>query len=276
MNYKCLMVAVDEGEASDNRIHLASDLAVEFDARLIGTCGVPLSSYALNNAKIGGALPGDVMTLLRDAAESEVRTALARFHELVGCRPDRTECRGRPGLQANVLVGEARAADLVIVGRRPVDAPSSALDPADVLMSVGCPVLVVPPDLVRDPVRWPAMLAWKDGREAQRAAIAALPLLRRATLDHVVEHATDAAAEDAHRRVTDVATWLRRHGVNARAHVENSMSVPAAALLAFAAASQVGLIVAGAYGHSRMGEWSLGGVTRTLLSETPVCLLLSH
>lgn len=276
MTYKTLLVAVENGTEADARVSLARDLAAAMDARLIGACAVSLSIPPMDDPYTGGAMVGEALTLFRDLAEADLRAALTRFHTSVGGRPNQTEWRGRLGLPADLIVHEARAADLVILGRRPAKAVAGSVDPADVLMAAGRPVLVVPPQPERDPTGWPAVLAWKDSREAQRAAAAALPLLRHASMVHVVEiHDGDAEAPAA--RTADVAAWLGRHGIAAEAHTRvTGTGGVARNIQDFAADRGAGLIVAGGYGHARLREWALGGVTHELLASSSVCVLLSH
>lgn len=277
MTYRTLLVAVDGSAESDARVTLALDLAVGMDAHLIGACGMALMLPPLDEGYTGGAMTGEAFTLFRDIAEAEVRGALTRFNDRVGSRQARTEWRGRIGLPADVVAQAATAADLVIVGRRSKYAPDRAVDPADVVMAVGRPVLVVPPDPDREPVGWPAVIAWKNTREAQRAAAAALPMLRRASAVHVVECCAAGEEDAASERLADVVAWLGRQGIQAEAHVKTPGGGGAAEdILSFAAVHGAGLIVAGGYGHSRMREWILGGVTRDLLTAAPVCVLLSH
>ena len=86
-----------------------------------------------------------------------------------------------------------------------------------------------------------------------------------------------AEAQDAHRSATAVVDHLKRHGVNAHPKARVALDVDAAVELQIAASALgADLIVAGAYGHSRIGEWVLGGVTRDLLSMQQGFLLLSH
>lgn len=277
MTYKTLLVAVDDSADSDARVALACDLAAGMGAHLIGACGVALTFPPMEDPYTGGAMLGEAFTLFRDLAEAEVRSSLKRFHAAVGSRQDHTEWRGRLGYPADVVIHEARAADLLIVGRRSSKSPGHAVDPADVLMTVGRPLLIVPPARDRDPAGWPAVIAWKDSREAQRAAAAALPMLRHASEIHVVEVCETDDQEAALTRVADVVAWLGRHGLTAKAHVETPGPISAAEdILSFAMARRAGLIVAGGYGHSRLREWALGGVTQDLLTDASVCVLLCH
>ena len=176
---------------------------------------------------------------------------------------------------AKALARESRAADLLVVGRRPENAsslPSRQADPGDVLMRAGRPVLVVPPGLSTLHAAH-VVVAWKDSREARRTIADALPLLKRATSVLVLEICeTTNDQDDSNGAVADVADYLSRHGVSASAETRplREGSVSAELLLA---AEQRGaeLIVAGAYGHPRFQEWVFGGLTRALLAHFPKC-----
>lgn len=277
MTYRTLLVAVDGTAESDARVDLALDLAVGMDAHLIGACGMALILPPLDDGYTGGAMTGEAFTLFRDIAEAEVRGALTRFNERIGARQDRTEWRGGIGRPADVLTQAATAADLVIVGRRSSHASDRAVDPADIVMAVGRPVLVVPPCPEREPVGRPAVIAWKTTREAQRAITAALPILRRASEVHVFAGCTAGDEDAVSEQLADVVAWLGRQDIPAEAHVQIGATAGITDdILSFAAVRGAGVIVAGAYGHSRLREWVLGGVTRDLLTSSPVCVLLSH
>lgn len=276
MTYRNLLVYVDRGLESDQRVALACELACRLDARLIGLSG-SAPEMGLSDPYTGGAMLGDTLTLLRDCAETDVKEARARFAELTDFCTDRTEWRGQVGYPAELVARAARAADLVIVGRRHAGAPWHNLDPADALMSVGRPVLVTPPQLAQAPAGGPAIIAWKNTPEAQRAVVAALPFLRLASAVHVLELCEPATLAEAAAGVDDVVDYLGRHGVSATAAARvRKPRATAAQILEFAQVAKAGLIVAGGYGHARLREWALGGVTKALIAECPVCLLLTH
>ena len=120
------------------------------------------------------------------------------------------------------------------------------------------------------------VVAWKDTREARRAAFDALPLLKKAAHVTVVEIAAEAELAMARVRVEDVVGWLKRHGVVAEALTLPSLYEDAGRLNAIAEQRGADVIVAGAYGHSRLREFVLGGVTRDLLLRADRCSLVSH
>lgn len=276
MTYASLLVAVEEGIESDARLELGCDLAVTFNALLIG-----LSASApqppLFDPMVGGAMTGELLSLYRDMAETDVKKAEARFREVTGARGVEAEWRGQPGFPSDLATRTARAADLVIVGSRGERIPYHAPDPADVLMGSGRPVLMVPPAPARSPVGWPAVIAWNDSREARRAIAAALPLLGKAERVLLLSLCAEDENEEADDVAADVIRYLGRHEIRADSVImpRDSRST-GQAILDFAHERKAGLIVAGGYGHARLRQWALGGVTRTLLAESDLCLLLAH
>jgi nucleotide-binding universal stress UspA family protein len=120
------------------------------------------------------------------------------------------------------------------------------------------------------------LVAWKDAREPRRAAMDALPLLRKATHVAVASIAAADALEAAAAHVADVVAWLALHGVTSVPVISRPFGDDAAQLQSIAREQEAGVIVAGAYGHSRLREWALGDVTRHLLLHGQGCALLSH
>jgi len=113
------------------------------------------------------------------------------------------------------------------------------------------------------------MVCWRDTREARRAVSDALPLLQKTQQVVVVELVPDESGRDAaHGRVDDVIAWLKRHGVAAFARVFHwpERNNPMEKLFQYGA----DLIVAGAYGHTRLREWVFGGFTGDLLHRSPL------
>lgn len=276
MTYASLLVAVDDGPESDSRLELACDLANAFNAHLTGLCTGSIAP-PLYDPPGGGAMVGELLVLYRDMAEAEVARAAERFAEITRARDVGTDWRGGIGFPGEVCAREARAVDLVIVGGRNPRAPYHAPDAADVLMGSGRPVLVTPPSRLRHPVGAPALIAWKDGRESRLALSAAIPLLQRATEVTVYAIRPPDEIEAAAGEMTDIVGFLARHAIAAGSVVAAPTGASAGRqILGEALARGAGLIVAGGYGHSRLREWALGGVTRDLINDSPICLCLSH
>jgi nucleotide-binding universal stress UspA family protein len=272
MSYATLMVYVDVEGKPDGRVSVAADLARRFDAHLIGIAsGAPISVVLGEDAPSEAAEQTphlrDMKALLDQRAQE--------FRAAIGTSNRRVEWRSVVGFQADAVAREARAADLVIIGNsRASRDPFRALDPGSFILKAGRPVLVVPVGVTAlQPGR--VAVAWKDVREARRAVQDALPFLREA--ENVVIVEVSERGGDQASRLRDVANYLARHGV--ATVTERVLPVGATAadsLLRFIADENISLVAAGGYGHSRLGEWAYGGVTRDLLAESPVCCLFSH
>ena len=176
-----------------------------------------------------------------------------------------------------VIATEARAADLVVIGSHSVAADVyRAFDPGMVLLSAGRPVLIVPAGVTSNAGQR-VVAAWKDTREAPHAVQSALPYLKIASHIALVEIAEEVLETASHQQLDDVARYLLRHGIKVGIksvlHPKGSVSDQ---LRSVAKSERADLIVAGACGHTRLGEWVFGGVTRGLLQDSEVCCLLSN
>jgi nucleotide-binding universal stress UspA family protein len=143
----------------------------------------------------------------------------------------------------------------------------------DLLMRSGRPVLAVPAGIgalgERDIV-----IAWKSTREARRAVSDAMPLITRARNVHIVH--VGEGNEPANDAVEDVRALLARHDVFANAKNLEHDGSAGEMLLAAARRTGADLIVAGGYGHTRLREWILGGVTQSILERSHIPCLMSH
>jgi len=272
MTCSSLLVYVDPSQAGVARLEAACDLARAFDAHLIGVSASMPPPPMVDPLAVGTG----ILTAYRDVAEEEIRAARAIFESTTQARAVKSEWRGRVDWPSDLVVRYARAADLVMVGPRTEAAPYRSPDPASILQAIGRPVLLIPDMPARLPLEGPAVVCWKDTREAQRAVTAGLPLLRRATTVSVVEVTAGGEPEDD-AGVQDVRDFLGRHGVEATAQVlSKGDQTTSSRILAHVESKGASLIVAGGYGHSRLQQWMLGGVTNTLLKSSPVSVLLTH
>ncbi|HSV01406.1 MAG TPA: universal stress protein, partial [Roseiarcus sp.] len=121
-----------------------------------------------------------------------------------------------------------------------------------------------------------ALVCCKDSREARRAVADALPMLKASRAVDVVELVGRHEIERAQARVADVGEWLHRHGVEANCFTIPLAGVESVHLAAIAQDLEADLVVAGAFGHSRLREWAFGGVTQDLLTRGERCTLVSH
>jgi nucleotide-binding universal stress UspA family protein len=172
------------------------------------------------------------------------------------------------------LPAKTRAADLVVIGSRPAaDDVSHTFDPGEVLLAAGRPVLIAPQGHAALSARR-ILIAWKDTREARRAVQSALPFLQQAEHVTLVEVAENLLEAQAQAHLADVEAYLSRHGIEVGVKaVLNPHGAIAHQLTTAASDNGADLIVAGAYGHTRLGEWIFGGATRGLLHTSRPCCL---
>ena len=267
MTFAAIMVAVDFDPASKARIKLAADLARRFGSLLIGVAGWPLLKR-----------PGEKVSDndLAERAAKELQSLGESFRKIAEEVAVRVEWRSSMDFPREVIPKEARAADLVVIGQSmlPGDIVHS-YDPGTIILAAGRPVLVVPPE--KDHLEVSRILvAWKDSREARRAIRDALPFLKLA--DEVcIAVAKTPGSEDADAQIADVAKYLDRHDVRVAQRISSvAREGEEALLLDIVRQHRVNLIVAGAYGRTRLSEWIFGGVTRHLLLNSPVPCLLSN
>jgi len=266
------MVHLELEHSNDARLQIAGDLAEQFNARLIGIAACdPHPSYYADGGFAHGLVEREQERVEKNMTETE-----ARFRAAVGQRARDIEWRSAIARPTEYVAREARAADLVITGadRDGVLNPLRRLDPSDLVMQAGRPIFLVPPEAEYLKLQH-VLVAWKDTREARRAVADALPLLHKAKevsiLEVVEGNANRSAAQD---RVKDVAAWLDRHGILAFPRVMHAADE--ADQIDKIWKSEADLVVAGAYGHTRLREWVFGGVTRNLITRSTRCSFLTH
>jgi nucleotide-binding universal stress UspA family protein len=271
-----LMVHLGLGHSNLALLQVAGDVAEQLDAGLIGIVACqPLQITYGDGYGIGDLIEQDQEELAKEIKEAE-----AEFRSALQKRIRSLEWRSsvRFASLSDYLARQARCVDLVITG---VDRSGSMFDSSrhanvgDLVMQVGRPVLVVPASMDKFKLER-VVIGWKDTRETRRAAFDALPLLKRAAHVTVVEIAVEDELAAARAHLEDVVGWLKRHGVPAQSLASPSTGDDATRLNAIAEEQGADLLVAGAYGHSRLREWVLGGVTRELLLHGSRCSLVSH
>jgi nucleotide-binding universal stress UspA family protein len=280
MSYASFLVNVEsESDSSKARIALAAELARRFKARLIGVAVAAVQPPVIAEP-MAGVVSADLMAAEEDQIEADLRAAETFFmgrSEVAGL-----DCQWRSGIcmPADALAREARAADVIIMGRDREQLRRGVFrsaDPGEVVVFAGRPVLVVPPGTSRLAARH-IIVGWKDTREARRAVVDAMPLLVAAESVRVLEVVDgDDEVESESARVDDVVDFLHRHRVAAVGSATlRQQPTPADELILAAEQAGADLIVTGGYGHARLREWVFGGVTNDLLKRCPMCCLLSH
>lgn len=274
MTYATLMVNLEAGGSNGCLLQVAADLAERCRGGIVGITACKPMPILYASYSIGSLIEEDQASILED-----VRQAEAEFRRVIGSRVEILGWRSSVGLPelADVVAQQARCADLVLtagLGDSSRDA-TRQVDLGALVMQAGRPVLVVPANMTSlqlDRV----LLCSKDTPESRRAACDALPLLKLAGHVSVVEIASRDGLPAADVRVRDVANWLGRHGIKADSRCVPSHDDDAEVIRSLAEEQEAGLIVAGAYGHTRLREWAFGGVTRDMLLRGSCCTLVSH
>ncbi|MGA9334363.1 MAG: universal stress protein [Rudaea sp.] len=274
--YSTLMVYLDIDHENANLLNIAADLSERFDAHVLGIA-------SCQPAQLVGDGSFTTEFIARDRAEiaERMKTTRDAFDAALEKRSPVREWRSAVtfGPPTDFIACQGRRADLVIIGveyRGSWFDPSWRVDTSDLIMQVGRPVLVVP-NGVKTLSAGTVLVGWKDTRESRRAVMDALPFLQTAEKVIVVEVVASRDQIDAAKRnVNDVSDWLDRHGVSSHPMAIATDDGAEVDLCAVAQDQGADLVVAGAYGHSRLHEWMLGGVTRNLLQNPVRCVLLSH
>ena len=275
MNYRAIMVHLAPGAANEHTVGIARDLASRTDSSVIGIAAADVSppTYFMDGREAQSLLEQmrvDVqvgLSELREIFEKHMRGAEVRAEWRSNlCRP------------LDYLCDQSRAADIIVVPaiRSVFTDPFATASLDRLLVAAGRPVLVVPPSVKFLDLRH-VVVAWKDTREARRAISDALPLLRLAKEVSIVEvPERESGTTVAPGRLDDLRRWLGHHGVTATCVTLGAGTDPSTGLKQFASDAGASLIVAGAYGHSRLQEFIWGGVTDDLLRTSKISLLLSN
>jgi nucleotide-binding universal stress UspA family protein len=276
MSYTSILVEAEPGDHARARLRCAVDLADRFEALLIGLAAEEMALGP--SGEPIDACQADWLIAMRDQLEADLRDAEQGFRAEAGTRRHLWKTRRiRP---ADALAEAARAADLIVAGgsTQRDRGPDLSADLAQLLLTCGRPVLVAPPTGERV-LAERVVVGWSDRRESRRALLDAVPFLQRAKDVLVVEVAPKARLARAEESVAEVANALSYHGVPARAEVVEGHGSSQVVEHLKERGRWLGadLIVGGAYGHSRVGEVIMGGVTREFLSHPQeFFVLLSH
>jgi nucleotide-binding universal stress UspA family protein len=273
-DYKSILVHYDAGRTAASRLEAAIQVAGIFDAHV--TCLYALGAYPVPSA---AQEAGQVLLDAQKRAATEMRSSARASYEACVKRSgySRIEWRETGADALEAVAREARCSDLVVIGQKNKDWQSGVTKDFEerVLLATGRPVLAVPYAYERKPVGRRILVAWNGSREAARAVGDAMPLLERAQHVQIAVFRPDASQGDLPG--ADLAAHLARHGAKAKVSRHEASDIDVGnLLLSTAFDAQVDLIVMGAWGHSRLAELVLGGVTRTLLESMTVPVLMSH
>lgn len=171
------------------------------------------------------------------------------------------------------LDNAAALADLIVVNLAWAELPEPDIRAlaSSLVVRAGRPVLAVPNEPLGFNAAGSALVAWDGSRQASDALEATVPLLRLAERVTILEVEDGSIAVPA----DEAAAYLSRHDVHA-VIVRKTGKAAAEAILDSAFGGPFDYLVMGAYGHSRLIEAMFGGVTRQLLWNSPLPILLVH
>lgn len=275
MALKDILVAVDDSAAAAARVAYAVQMAVRWDTHIIGlyiraTPDVP--------PYVAAQLPREALAVQAEDARNRVQAAQNMFEEAVSDAGlgARAQWMAEGGVAVDRAAVLGRYVDLVVAGQdEPEEYALGRVPAAELVLSGGRPVLVVPYAFRSDAIARHVLVAWNGSREAARAVADAMPILESA--ERVTVLAVDPGSTLGDIPGADIALHLARHGISVEAaRIESQGLNPADVLLNRVADLSVDMVVMGAYGRSRLRELVLGGVTHDILKHMTVPVLMSH
>ncbi|WP_417519450.1 universal stress protein [Minwuia sp.] len=268
--------------ASDNAAETgaAIALATEHDAHLAGLTTVtdpdlPIYGFA--------GLSEGVYRAMDSMVGDQIAKAKAAFTERTEKAGIGTDFRAAKTYGAEVhevVATHGRHADLVIVRQSDPEVPRAGGRDVieEIVLAAGRPVLVIPYMGTHEKIASNVVVGWDGSREAARALGDAMPLIRKAGKVNVLV-VNPHSRGDAHGELpgADISTHLARHGLNVNLMVESASGIdPGNLILSRAADLDADMLVMGAFAHSRLQQTLFGGVTRSILQQMTLPVLLSH
>ncbi|MGE3745263.1 MAG: universal stress protein [Sphingomonadaceae bacterium] len=270
---KTILVELDARIREDGRLGAAADLARAFGGHLIGLQVTPVDAY-VSFDPFGGVYA--VPSLLEAIADQEAKTRSLFEAEIESKGVSWEYSHGR-GATSSLIAERSRLVDLVMVAKPSSHQHRSRLLPhvGELALTSSAPLLVLPPESRSFDPSGRAIIAWNGSPEASAAVRMALPMLRKAS--EVTVLTADESGGKWDLPAAELGKYLSRHEIEIKIEVAqvNDNDVPLS-LLREVTVRRPAYLVMGAYGRSRAREWLLGGVTRQMLLELPVPMLLAH
>jgi nucleotide-binding universal stress UspA family protein len=274
MSGRDILGVIDSAVGIARRLAPIAALAKRTELRVTGLFASGLPSAAGFADLQGWAVLVDAyMTARREeAAKAEVA-----FRQEAGRLGLAAEWLTREGELTETIVALARLHDLVVLGQPDPGADATGLRPEEIVLGAGRPVLLIPYAGDFTDIGRRILVAWSGTRESARALHDAMFLLDGAEAVTVFEVDASAGEIIPDLAAADVVAALVRHGVEATAETTVSDGTPVADIILSSAADRTAdLLVMGAWGHSRLREFVLGGVSRGILQEMTIPVLMSH
>jgi len=290
MTFRSILVPVDGSECSKAPLDAAITLAQELGAHVnaLHVKSDPKDAVPL----LGEGMSASIIEKMIQMAETESAENAAKAKAMFEDACDRlsinvaempTQAGGASaafmttmGREDEAVALKGRLSDLTVISRPygPSEA-STSLTINAALFETGRPVLVIPPENGSS-LRLDGKVAvsWNGSAEASRAVAAAMPLISRSSGVQVLTAESGSSSPDI---AAELAAYFAWHGVEATTRELEATGVQVgSAVLQSAKTGDAGLLIMGAYTHSRMRQLILGGVTRFILEEADIPVLMAH
>ena len=271
---RSILLHIQEDDCLEARLQAALDLARQSNGHVTCLQVVP------HEMVIAGEFYGTITTPMAAEHQQNAKALQDRMERRLSAEDVNWEWIRTDGMAATHLAHHAAIHDLVIMGAKnpagKADSPSTLV--SELVAQVRAPILVTPATMTSFSLTSPVAVAWNGSAEGAHALRAATPLLSRASSIHIFSVREEKDADRFDLPSTDAAKYLSRYGIEAEIielTAEAGTSI-AQTLLGAAEMHKASYLVMGAYGRSRFLEWILGGVTREILMDPAIPLLLSH
>ncbi len=273
---KSILVSLNDVAQLPSLLAAARHLAGKFDAQVLGLYVIPaVQIYPMMGYDVP-PVTYDGNQIFFNQHRDKVKAEFEAAMKADGIEFAFQELDGRGPQIATDVADRGRAHDLILLSASQMDGVAGfEHDFAErVVMLAGRPILVLPRNAGTDFDFSEIALGWDGGREAARATFDAMPLLRQARRVRVI--GIDVAPR-GREPSSEIAETLAHHGVKTEiTHVTSDGMSAGETLLRTANDQGAGLLVMGAYGHSRFSEFIFGGATRYVFRNLTVPVLMSH
>ncbi|WP_298302155.1 universal stress protein [uncultured Erythrobacter sp.] len=271
---KSILLHVDGDQCFEARMQVALDLARAGGGHI--TCLQSVSYEVFAPGDFYGNAMAAAMPRIKEAA-AELR---AKVEEDLSNEDVSWEWRFQYGMAETRLLEQSSLHDVILVGPHDIGeegmrGPSAMA--GELAIKAPAPVLIVPGDTKRLNTRAPVLVAWNGTAESCVAMRESLPLLALSNKVYLATVAEPGEQERFEFPVSEAAKYLERHGIKAEVvEIPPGKASIADTLFSAAEMRECGVLVMGAYGHSRLAEMLMGGVTRRVLSNPKIPVLLAH
>lgn len=273
---KSILVHVQSDSLLVDRLETAMSLARSCGGHVSCLHVTPADAFVAFDAFGGVHVMADMVQAIEEQAV-ELRTIVSDQFANEDVSWDYEQASGP---LVGTLASRAALSDALVVSRRPPGSPGAGESLAtlgDLLHQIRTPLLIPGTAAKAYDPTGPLLVGWDGNYEAANAVRAAMPLMRRASSVHIVRVEDSKEAAEGLFPSTRLLEYLSRHDIHAELIVEPAgTELAASALLGRAAILGAQTLVIGGYGHSRIGEYLFGGVTRNLLEDCPIALLIAH